>query len=588
MMQPLFDIPETSKERLPSPTAEQAAILQSTGETVLINARAGTGKTVTLRLLAERFRGQRILYVVYNKRARQQAEKVFPRDVSVRTVHSLAYASVRQGFSWKLGKSSGMSVNELMPRFSGVSSKRQVLAALTARYLEYFLNSTHERVEQGLEPFAETYLPGEAQADVGKHRERILKVCHGLLGDWLHGRVPCPHDFYLKLSRNDGRLAGELRPYDVLLVDEAQDLSPVMLEALRSCGKRLFLVGDSHQQIYEFRYAVDAMRSLAYDEAFDLSMSFRFGEPIAKVASRFIEHAKREPGFRVRGNPERTSQVLISDGIPSMSPGEGWAVLARSNLGLFDTAVRLRERGIPFAFAKDIRSMLMLALDVFWLSAGEYARIRDDFVESFCSFSEFKAYAEETEDTPRRQLARIIEQHRSEMPGLIFDLLQETKSTGPRESNEPVLLATVHAAKGQEYRRVILHEDMAHTVQRALADEPDRVAEEANIAYVGMTRAVEQLQVPTAMTHAVPLPWEQLADRPARPPRRVVLPRREQRPRRRAETEKTRLAEGMRVSTSYGTGRILEAEKSGKRFLVGLDRGPAKMWMSASQLKALG
>ena len=526
--------------------------------------------------------------MVYDKRARQEAEKVFPKEVSVRTVHSLAYASVRQGFSWKLGKSAGLSVNELMPRFAEVSSKRQVLAALASRYLEYFLNSTHERIDDGLEPFAENYLPDEARADALKHRETILAVCRGLMDDWGHGRVACPHDFYLKLSQTDGRLAKTLSPFDVLLVDEAQDLSPVMLEALRSCGKRLFLVGDSHQQIYEFRYAVDAMRSLAYDEAFDLSMSFRFGEPIARVASRFIARAKGEPGFRVHGNPERASRVLISDGLPSAEPGEGWAVLARSNLGLFDMAVRLRERGIPFAFAKDIRSMLMRALDVFWLSAGEYDRIRDDFVESFCSFSEFKAYAEETQDIPRKQLARIIEQHRDEMPGLIFDLLQETKPGPARDRDDPVLLATVHAAKGQEYRNVILHEDMGHTVQRALSDEPDRVTEEANITYVGMTRAIERLQVPVSLTHAVPLPWDQLAERPAQPSRRVVLPTREIGVRRRPAREPAQLSVGGKVSTSYGTGQILEADETGKKFLVGLDRGPAKMWMSASQLKALG
>ena len=586
-MQPLFDIPTASTQRLPSPTPEQAAILRSTGETVLINARAGTGKTITLRLLADRFRGQRILYVVYNRRARQEAEKVFPKDVAVRTVHSLAYASTRHGFAWKLGKSAGLSVNELLPRFSGASAKRQVLAALASRYLEYFLNSTHEQIDDGLESFAETYLSDEAQSDAVKHRERILEVCRGLLSDWLQGKIACPHDFYLKLSGKDGRLAKTLSPYDVLLVDEAQDLSPVMLEALRTCGKRLFLVGDSHQQIYEFRYAVDAMRSLAYDEAFDLSMSFRFGEPIAKVASRFIERVKGEPGFRVRGNPERTSRVLISDAIPSMEPGEGWAVLARSNLGLFDAAVRLRERGTPFAFAKDIRSMLMRALDVFWLSAGEYDRIRDGFVESFCSFSEFKAYAEETEDIAGKQLARIIEQHRDEMPGLVFDLLKETKPGSPREPEKPVLLATVHAAKGQEFPRVILHEDMGHTVHRALADESDRVAEEANIAYVGMTRAIERLQVPVSMTHAVPLPWDQLAERPAQPPRRVVLPSREIGVRRRPVRVAAQLAVGGRVNTSYGTGQILEADETGKKFLVGLDRGPAKMWMSTSQLKAL-
>ena len=54
MMQRLCEGPARSEARLPAPTREQAAILLSTGETVLINARAGTGKTGTRRVLADR------------------------------------------------------------------------------------------------------------------------------------------------------------------------------------------------------------------------------------------------------------------------------------------------------------------------------------------------------------------------------------------------------------------------------------------------------------------------------------------------------------------------------------------------------
>jgi superfamily I DNA/RNA helicase len=53
------------------PTEEQQAILDATGRVLLINARAGTGKTTTLRMIASAHPDQKILYLVFNR-------KVFP------------------------------------------------------------------------------------------------------------------------------------------------------------------------------------------------------------------------------------------------------------------------------------------------------------------------------------------------------------------------------------------------------------------------------------------------------------------------------------------------------------------------------
>ena len=68
------------------PTIEQKAILHSTGQVVRINARAGTGKTTTLMMLAEKHRDKHILYPVFNRKARENALNSFPPNL---TVHSL-------------------------------------------------------------------------------------------------------------------------------------------------------------------------------------------------------------------------------------------------------------------------------------------------------------------------------------------------------------------------------------------------------------------------------------------------------------------------------------------------------------------
>ena len=55
-------------------------------------------------------------------------------------------------------------------------------------------------------------------------------------------------------------MEGSPYQYDVLLWDEAQDMNPAMLDVCLKQVKPKLVVGDSHQQIYSFRGAVDALR----------------------------------------------------------------------------------------------------------------------------------------------------------------------------------------------------------------------------------------------------------------------------------------------------------------------------------------
>jgi hypothetical protein len=174
----------------------------------------------------------------------------------------------------------------------------------------------------------------------------IVKVSREILGQWLRQEKPCPHDFYLKVFHRDGDFYKALNTFEMVLVDEGQDLSPIMLDALEHCRKRIIIVGDTHQQIYSFRYAIDAMKRFPFDEERDLTMSFRFGRDIAEVASLLIQETKDEKGFKIRGNPQKTSRVALYTDLPRPKAGEPCAILSRTNLALFEKALGLRSRGI--------------------------------------------------------------------------------------------------------------------------------------------------------------------------------------------------------------------------------------------------
>lgn len=136
------------------PTEEQQAILDATGRVLLVNARAGTGKTATLRMIASAHPDRKILYLVFNRKAREEAEEKFPGNVRVRTVHSLAFER-----RWQVGP---FTVSDMLPPFKGRKSAQQ-LAALSHDFIEFFMNSPFPKVEPALEVFQKEYLGTSAK-----------------------------------------------------------------------------------------------------------------------------------------------------------------------------------------------------------------------------------------------------------------------------------------------------------------------------------------------------------------------------------------------------------------------------------------
>jgi hypothetical protein len=86
------------------PTDEQLCTLDAvaSGATVKVKAYAGAGKTSQLRMIAERFSSKRGLYLSFNKDIATDARKKFPRNVTCKTVHSVAYGATGKALTMRL------------------------------------------------------------------------------------------------------------------------------------------------------------------------------------------------------------------------------------------------------------------------------------------------------------------------------------------------------------------------------------------------------------------------------------------------------------------------------------------------------
>jgi superfamily I DNA and RNA helicase len=81
-----------------TPTSQQQAIIDAVaeGKDMVIQALAGTGKTTTLRMIAEHYPDKKFLYIVFNKSQQLEAQKKMPSNVEPRTCDSLAWKFVNR------------------------------------------------------------------------------------------------------------------------------------------------------------------------------------------------------------------------------------------------------------------------------------------------------------------------------------------------------------------------------------------------------------------------------------------------------------------------------------------------------------
>ena len=440
-----------------------------------------------------------------------EAKNSFSGHVKPRTIHALAYRNrMRVQHQWHVrDRDHGMTPGGMLPYFTGMEEP-QKLATVAAHCLQFFLNSPAGSPEEAGAQFMKEKATGDAEALLREHMEIVVAKCRQLMTSWHRGERPCPHDYYLKLYHHSKAFQQELEEFDIVLVDEGQDLSPIMVDALQTCTRRLFVVGDSHQQIYSFRNAVDAMTMVKADETFDLTQSFRFGPSIAETATTFIRDIKGEVNFVIAGTPTVASRVSLAPRRPRVHEPAGVGMLSRTNLSLFGTAMSLRRQGLPFRFETDVRAVLSRVLDIYWLAHQSPNQIRDPFIKSFPDIDSVESYAEEMQDFQLNQTCKIVREHDTELPGAAFEFL-EMCSELDGGAGEKAVLSTIHSSKGREYSTVILDPDVPLLLKKSMESEDGTdVKEEANVTYVGVTRAQHDLVLPQEMDALPGQGWGQL------------------------------------------------------------------------------
>jgi hypothetical protein len=486
------------------PTQEQQMVVDATSRIIKLVAFAGTGKTSTLIARAETH-NERTLYLAFNKSVQVEAEQRFPKWVTPKTQHGLAYASIMgrgyKGVRYTLGRLSIFKTARLF-------RTDYYMAGLIHKTVENFCQSADPSITLcHVEPDRMGRYTYDVSPVVLKHAQSVW----GLVVEGRNPDYPMTHSGYLKLFQLSKPKLG----YPVIMLDEAQDTNPVVHDIVLSqaeYGSQIILTGDPYQQIYAWRGAVDALNKVQA-ETFYITQSFRFGPQVAGVANHLLNAFFGETRPLVGLGAPGTIIGLDANDDAVTKPAGNYTFLARTNAYLFAEASRQAgqvKMFVPGSGQYGELPIFQSVLDVFALfkasSAPENERfnllksIRDLELRNFDSYDELLDFCKTGLADPEWTVsAAMVEKYRESIPSQIEKI---RGSLVQRPEDATVTLITAHRAKGMEWPHVVLGSDYAELFDdegdlRPLGDDRKTQVkhDEVNLLYVAATRAKNCLTI---------------------------------------------------------------------------------------------
>lgn len=497
----------------PSNEQQTAINIVQNNSNLLMKAGAGTGKSTTLRLIAEHNPDKNFLCIVYNtanaKESNEHPDK--PDNILYKTSHSLAYGKIvtpamRKKLDFKKGGGSISynDINENLFENNGIipydlpqADRRHAITYIRKAMinaLQTYCLSDIFSLREFCQPLYESwfrddfaYVADESggvvkQARLKLNTEQQDKLTELTRQHWLklideNNAIGISHDVYLKLfalqklsiqAVYDASTKSNF-DVDVLCLDEAQDTSPVVLQIFNSFQQQKVVVGDAAQQLYAWRGAVNAMDKFAQlgYEVGKLTTSYRFNENVAAGANNVLQTMGM--AYQLAGKSVRTDIDTT-------------AYLHRSNAGAVRQIFALYEEN-PYAKIYTNANIEQVTSKMWHLLA-----VLNDKVPAFPDMSlkhiQTKADAlEALELSPElKQIVQIAQLIDKQAGGLKQGLTMLKTKLLNKPDKAAIIVSTIHKAKGLEWDSVLIGDDL---IPKLNALEIDDLNSDKALYYLG-------------------------------------------------------------------------------------------------------
>ena len=481
----------------------------------------GTGKTTTLLNLVDQFlkdgiRPRQIGYFSFTKKAATEAAtraaEKFNLDIEndlpfFRTLHSYAFNQLgmtkekmmKQEDYKEFGQKCGIPIKtaKYSSEDGTFNSDNEYLTIInTARVKRMDLLEYYDSRQNILDIERGTlFLLAEELKRFKK--EKGLKDFTDLLEDFLNKET--------------------LNKFEVLFIDEAQDLSLLQWDMVRKIWSRAgktYIAGDDDQAIFKWAGA-DVDHFIALKEEVDdiqtLDQSYRIpGGPIHELSQKIISKVQNrfDKEYKPReeiGILKRYSDITQVD----MSKGE-WLVLSSANYFLEDAKDLCEIQGWYYQY-KGINSVplkLLLALNNWeaWRKDAQLNHLEIKNIYEYLGSNVLPGFQKgKTLHSDTKYLMRDCRADH----GLITDnvwyeafegldpmtetYIRNMRANGEQINKNPrIKMSTIHGAKGGEADQVLLMQDLTGAAIETFSHDPDELH---RLFYTGATRAKRELHV---------------------------------------------------------------------------------------------
>jgi DNA helicase-2/ATP-dependent DNA helicase PcrA len=302
--------------------------------------------------------------------------------------------------------------------------------------------------------------------------------------------------------------------YDVVFIDEAQDLSPIqwkMVDILRKNSKYVILAGDDDQAIYGWAGA-DVKKFQEIPAKKDIILPYSHRVPVAvqhiadQILSRIPDDRRVKKNWQAKDEEGFVEYITAMDDAPLYK--DDWLVLARTNDRLEKLKPILKDMGIYFQFKgrKSFKSTLFRSVLNYtrWQNKGDklsLSEVRDvlDCVPYSHKLREERLYDLKEFGFSNTQRWFDIFTVDPQECLYIRELLRNEEELN---KDARVQLSTIHSAKGGEATNVLLILDNTKTIRDAIEKSQTKEDEENRVWYVGVTRTSKKLYIMAAKKEA--------------------------------------------------------------------------------------
>lgn len=476
-------------------THQQETIWQAITDTdshIIVEARAGTGKTFTIIEALKRLPvSVEAKFVCFNKAIADELSLKVPSHVEACTLHSLGNRALRNIYpSIKLDRYKTDTILETLT----AGQRKNIPLNIAVSKLVSFCKAN---LLDGKDP--ELLSDLILEYDITIQRSLLTDVYdlvpRVLVESMFASKYGMDFDdmIYLPLA-----LGINIPKVDLLFVDEAQDLNKSQQELAIRAGQRLVLVGDPKQAIYAFRGADSNSMGNMYDAlanrhelgcyTFPLTITRRCPKSIVTIANTLVDDLEALPDAP-EGNAYTIAPTAFLDVLAVKD-----MVLCRVNAPLVRTAYELIRRDTPVRIqGKDFGQGLTKLINR--LSKSDQttdllAALRDWHEKESTKIRTAKKYPEKYLEALDDKFSCIF--YLCEGLESVRDVLARIeKLFSDTASKESVLLSSVHRAKGLEAERVFIlsPELMPHPMAKTETDKQG----ELNVLYVAITRTKKEL-----------------------------------------------------------------------------------------------